>query len=137
MRNKTIAVVAAWVLAGALVSGCKQEKGVNAESPAPTTVTPTAPPGPFTAPAAPDTAFPTPGTPQANSAENLAALKVKNALLTSKQPLAAKDITVSYHDGAFHLRGTVPTAAQKSTAEKIAKQTAGTTPVMNHLTVSK
>jgi hypothetical protein len=131
MKLRTAIPVAALALVAALTSGCKQDKGVNAESPpAPADPGYTAP-GPSTAPSSPSS--PSTSAP----AQSLAALKVKNALMTSSQSTGSKNIDVDYEGGAVHLRGTVSTSAQKAAAEKAAKQAAGDTPVKSHLTVGK
>jgi len=59
--------------------------------------------------------------------------KVKNALITSK--VDARSLNVDTANGAVTLKGSVPTAAQKSLAEKVAKQVAGVKSVKNELAV--
>lgn len=59
--------------------------------------------------------------------------KVKNALIVSK--VDTGNLNVDTANGVVTLKGSVPTAAQKATAEKVAKQVEGVTSVKNSLTV--
>jgi len=59
--------------------------------------------------------------------------KVKNALITSK--VDTRKLNVDTKNGVVTLNGSVPTASQKSQAEKVAKQVSGVTTVKDNLTV--
>lgn len=59
--------------------------------------------------------------------------KVKNALIVSK--VDTGKLNVDTVNGVVTLKGSVPTASQKATAEKVAKQVEGVTSVKNSLTV--
>lgn len=61
--------------------------------------------------------------------------KVKNALIVSKVDTGS--LNVDTKNGVVMLKGTVPSAQQKSLAEKIAKSTQGVKSVKNHLAVAK
>jgi len=140
VEKRAVLLAAALGLA-ALMSGCSRETTVSAENPPAGTYTPSNPPGPQPAvtasPAAPEPVSPAAGTPEASAGEHVQVLRVKNVLMTSKQPLRARTIQVTFENGAIRLRGTVPNAGQKSTAERLAKQPIGETPVINHLKVGK
>jgi hyperosmotically inducible protein len=60
--------------------------------------------------------------------------KVKNALILSK--VDAGDLDVDTKNGVVSLNGSVPTTAQKSLAEKTAKQVDGVSSVKNNLKVA-
>ena len=60
--------------------------------------------------------------------------KVKNALMVSK--VTTGKLNVDTVKGVVTLKGSVPTAAQKAMAEKVAKQVNGVASVKNSLTVS-
>ena len=62
--------------------------------------------------------------------------KVKTELATER----AKDlvsVNVDTNDGVVHLQGTVPTAADKAKAERLARATSGVRAVSNDLTVTE
>jgi len=67
-------------------------------------------------------------------AEITTALKTK---LLGVKDVIANDINVDTNDGVVTLKGTVPTAAQKTRAAEIARETAGVKHVVNELTVQK
>ena len=103
-----------------------------------TSQAPSAPPG---GPAAPPPGAP-PGSvpiggqnPSAGGAASDAAMtaKVRNALITGK--VDVRTVRVNTNNGVVTLTGSVPTAAQKSLAEKAAKQVSGVTTVRNQLSV--
>lgn len=60
--------------------------------------------------------------------------KVKNALIVSK--VNTVKVTVEAQGGVVTLSGTVPTASQKTQAEKAAKATNGVSSVKNNLAVA-
>ena len=123
-----------------LTNGCnkKNDTAEGAQPQAgPTQSTPaTAPPNGPTGPAeTPGTATNSSAAPS-HSAQSVTALKVKNAFATSKQKADWKNVTVESTGDEVHLRGTVSSEAQKSEAEKIAKQAVGDKgTVQNDLTV--
>jgi hypothetical protein len=144
--TRTITLAAALVLAAALTSGCNKENESGAANtpPAvpPSSATAPSPPGPAgsgtgTAGAPSGPTGPAAGTPESKTTQHVEVIKVKNALMTAKPPLSAKTINVSFDSGAVHLGGTVPTAGQKTQAEKVARQAAGDKPVVNDLEVGK
>jgi hyperosmotically inducible periplasmic protein len=61
---------------------------------------------------------------------------VKTKLLTVKDVIA-NDINVDTNEGVVTLKGSVPTAAQKTRAAEIARNTAGVKSVVNELSVQK
>jgi len=146
VEKRTIVLWAALMLAAGLTSGCKKENEATENSPpavpppttAPSAPGPTGPAAGTATPGAPGgPKGPAAGTPEAKSSQNVAAMKVKNALLTAKPPLSAKTIDVTFEGDAVHLGGTVPSDAQKTQAEKVAKQAAGGKSVVNDLKVGK
>jgi len=72
-------------------------------------------------------------TPTAVGADTVMTGKVKNALITSK--VDTRKLNVDTRNGVVTLNGSVPTASQKSQAEKVAKQVSGVTTVKDNLTV--
>jgi hyperosmotically inducible protein len=61
--------------------------------------------------------------------------KVKTKLATDNAKSLVK-VNVDVKDGVVHLKGTVPTEADKAQAEKIAQNTDGVTQVVNELMVN-
>jgi hyperosmotically inducible periplasmic protein len=61
--------------------------------------------------------------------------KVK-AKLTAESAKNLVKVNVDVKDGVVHLKGTVPTEADKAEAERLARATDGVKEVMNELTVS-
>ena len=124
---------AALALALGITAGCRNEPTVASNQPGTPAVT--GEPPATGGPAEPG------GTAQpsgsgAASGQSLEVLKVRNALLAAKQ-LNARDISVTYEEGAVHLRGTVASDQQRAQAEKLARQAAGGTPVRSHLQIGK
>lgn len=122
-------LVLATVLALSL-SGCRKDD---------TATTPGAPPG---APGSPSAPGPPGGAGTTADADRSVGQvgedavmtgKVKNALIVSKVDTTKLNVDTS--NGVVTLKGSVPTASQKATAEKVAKQVEGVTTVKNSLIV--
>ena len=138
MNGKILIILVA--AAAMLSNGCgkKNDTAEGAQPQAgPTQSTPaTAPPNGPAGPAESPGTSTNSTTAPAHSAQSVAALKVKNAFNTSKQKAAFTNVTVESTGDIVHLRGSVSNAAQKSEAEKIAKQAVGDKGnVQNDLTV--
>lgn len=129
-----------WLLVTLLavtLTGCKgkdESESTNAPPGGPPPGAPGTPPGGPTPGAAPGSPGTTSGTPAATSPDAVMARKVKNALMTGK--VDASKVNVEVKDGTVTLSGTVPTASQKSLAEKAAKQVPGVTSVKDDLTAA-
>jgi hyperosmotically inducible protein len=123
-----------WAVGLAVVlCGCNRSNTETTSAPA-GGPPPGGPPG-GTAPAgAPGGAPATAGrTPAAAGSDGVMSLKVKNQLITSK--VDTRNVNVDTKNGVVTLNGSVPTAAQKSLAEKVAKQVHGVSVVKDNLTV--
>jgi len=120
-----------------LLGGCAQREERTASGPPPAGPGSTAPSNSPPGPAGPaevigETAH-TIGKAAAGAA---LAAKVKNALIISKDLDTSKLNVDATADGVVTLMGSVPTAAQKTRAQKLAKQIEGVQSVRNQLTVA-
>jgi hyperosmotically inducible periplasmic protein len=130
MRVSPTPLLLAAALAASL-SGCRgKDETANTPPGAP----PGAPSGPSarTAPAGGTAAEPDRGVKQVSDDVVLTG-KVKNALMVSK--VDTGKLNVDTVNGVVTLKGSVPTASQKATAEKVAKQVEGVSSVKNSLSV--
>jgi hyperosmotically inducible periplasmic protein len=133
MSTRARCLLLTFVLA-ATVAGCNKP-GSNAPSETAGGPPGGSPPGPGGAPyagAPGSTSNPT-RTPAEVGDDVVMTGKVKNALITSK--VDTRNLNVDTKEGAVILRGSVPTASQKTLAEKVAKQVSGVKSVKNALTV--
>lgn len=132
MRVPPVPLLLATALAVSL-AGCRGREETA-------TTPPGAPPG---TPSAPYAGSPPPGEggttdadrPVGQVSEDVVLTgKVKNALIVSK--VDTGNLNVDTVNGVVTLKGSVPTASQKATAERIAKEVEGVTSVKNSLTVA-
>ena len=116
-----------------LVTGCKKNEEPEA--------TPIAPSGPGARPSPRGPSAAAPGPTSTTGAivqkgdDAVTTAKVKNALMTSKKKIDWKTINVDTSGGTIHLKGTVPSADQKTNAESEAKAAAAGKTVVNELEV--
>lgn len=120
MRRLIVGLSIACLLASLLVAGCpKKEQPTSAPMP----------PGPSNVTSAPAPA------PKSSPAD-LAALKVKNALVTNKEKLGIENLQVDAAGNVLTIRGSVKDAHLKALAGKLAAPVAGGMTIKNELQVS-
>lgn len=138
MQRRAIGAILALAL-GLALGGCNKQNETAGTAPPP----PSGPAGsangpgpggmPGGAPNAAGEASHTIGQPAANAALTA---KVKNTLNTTKGLSTSKLNVDMTADGVVTLKGSVPTAGQKTLAEKTAKQVEGVKSVKDQLTVA-